>query len=190
MTVKNVEIFEKVVPLFVSMTRLYPVEEIKSIFEYCRKQSGYNFAAIKRIRQLISIVYNNRQNRLDLPIKEFMDKTYEFSEAGETTKRDLNKFINDFALDYAKNASTDQIMVYLSPITMKNIQEIFMDIFRCLVDVSHSKRGGKITMTRVDLLWKERQEFGFRPDDERVFVLAEFLDNIDIKTEQVEDFGD
>lgn len=65
-----------------------------------------------------------------------------------------------------------------------------MDIFRCLVDVSHSKRGGKITMTRVDLLWKERQEFGFRPDDERVFVLAEFLDNIDIKTEQVEDFGD
>ena len=50
MVVKNIEIFEKVIPLFISMTKMYSVEDVKDIFYFCKKGNLYNFAAIKRIR--------------------------------------------------------------------------------------------------------------------------------------------
>ena len=45
-------------------------------------------------------------------------------------------------------------------------------------------------MERIELLWKERQSFGFQSNDERVFILAEFLDNIEIHSDNVQDLGD
>ena len=60
MIVKNIEVFEKIVPLFLSLSKQYEIPEIKSIFEYCRNQNKtFNFAAIGRIRTLTNILYND-----------------------------------------------------------------------------------------------------------------------------------
>ena len=40
MIVKNIEVFEKVVPLFVSMSKQYTTDTIKEIFESCRRKNG------------------------------------------------------------------------------------------------------------------------------------------------------
>ena len=41
--------------------------------EYCKKGEHYNFSAIKRIRILSNIIYNDKKNQLDVPIKKFMN---------------------------------------------------------------------------------------------------------------------
>ena len=38
----------------------------------------------------------------------------------------------------------------------EELEEKFMTIFKCLVNVSRATRDGVITMERVELLWKER----------------------------------
>ncbi len=189
MTVKNIEIFEKVVPIFVSMSKLYTVKDIREVFEFCReKNDAFNFAHIRRIRQLLNIIYNNKRNRLDLPIKEFMEKVYAFADRGKCKKLEIDQFINDFSEEYARKESKDDIRIWLSPQTMEIIKNTFSDIFKCLVDISHPKKGGVVTMTRVELFWKEREQYQTEEEvNENLFVIQDFLDNIQIKTEKVDD---
>lgn len=187
MIVKNIEVFEKVVPLFVSMSKLLDISDIKSVFEYCRnKDKTFNFAAIDRIKILINIIYNNKQDRLDIPIKEFMAKSLEFAEQEECHKSDIVKFINDVSSDYAHKESTDKILIWLSPVTMKKIQETYMNIFRCLINISHPKKDGTVKMTKVELLWQTKDEKETTEGmNKNVFLLADFLDCIDINTKEV-----
>lgn len=155
--VKNIEVFEKVVPLFVSMSKLYKADQIREIFEFCRKESGaYNFAAIKRIRTLINMLYNDRNERLDLPLKKFMEEVYEFSEYGTCTKSELNQFILSFSSRYAQTASNREILIEKSIYAMELLTEKFRTIFNCLVNTSRPSKAGVIKMSRVELLWKER----------------------------------
>ena len=61
MYVKSIEIFEKVVPIFLSMSKQYEIKDIRDIFDYCRnKNNSFNFAAINRIRLLINLLYNDK----------------------------------------------------------------------------------------------------------------------------------
>ena len=60
--VKNAEVFEKVVPIFTSLSKQYNCDQICEIFEFCRHKGGsFNFAAIKRIRTLVNILYNDKR---------------------------------------------------------------------------------------------------------------------------------
>lgn len=190
MIVKNVEIFEKVVPLFVSMSKLYEVDDIKEIFRSCRNTNGsYNFAAIRRIKMLINILYNNKRNRLDVPIKDFMERAYAFSDVGRCNRADLIKFINDYSSEYAHKESTDRIMIWLSPVTMKTIQDTFMDIFKCLVDVSRPKKGGDITLKRNELLWQTREHKNSTTGmNESIYILQEFFEKIN--QSEIDDSGE
>ena len=61
MIVKNIEVFEKVIPIFVSLSKQYSCEDIEDIFNYCRnKNNTFNFAAIQRIRLLVNILHSNK----------------------------------------------------------------------------------------------------------------------------------
>ena len=157
MIVKNVEVFEKVVPIFVSLSKQYEMDKIRDIFEHCRNKNGtFNFAAIGRIRALVNMVYNDKNERLDLPIKEFMIESYSFSDLGETTKSDYLNFLRSFSIKYANRVSTDVIKVNLATMTMDDMVKKFDQIFKCLVKCGRPNRQGKFTMERVELLWPER----------------------------------
>jgi hypothetical protein len=187
MVVKNIEMFEKVVPLFVSMSKLYNVVDIKDIFEHCRNKNGsFNFAAIRRIRMLINILYNNKQKRLDIPIQDYMNRIYNFVENNEKVrKQEIDKFIYDFTIEYAKMESKNGVIIEMSPITIQTMVEIFTNIFKCLVECSRPKKG-YLTMKKVELLWEEKQDnYSVTVMNEKIFALAEFLQYIDIDKEEV-----
>ena len=157
MIVKNVEVFEKVVPIFISLSKQYEMDKIRDIFEHCRNKNGtFNFAAIGRIRTLVNMVYNDKNERLDLPIKQFMTEAYSFSDRGTTTRTDFMNFLRDFTIKYATRASTEKINITVASMTMDDMLQKFEQIFKCLVKCGRVNRMGRFTMERVELLWPER----------------------------------
>lgn len=187
MIVKDIEVFEKVIPIFISMSKLYKVVDIKDIFEYCRnKNRSFNFAAIRRIRTLINLVYNNRYNRLDLPIQEFMNKTYDLIEIGKIHKNEIAKFIQDFSIQYAVQSSTDQVMIIRSELAMKKLNDTFTNIFKCLVEVSRPNKEGVVKVKKIDLLWKEKTAYEHKDNPNKIFILAEFLEGAQIDKQVID----
>lgn len=186
--VKNIEVFEKVVPIFISLTKQYNVAQVREIFEFCRQKNGsFNFAAIKRIRTLVNILYNDKNQRLDLPIKEFMQEAYEFSDYKQCKKKELESFIHSFAMKFANNASTREILIERSILTMTDLDEKFMTIFKCLVNISRPAKDGTIKMERVELLWKEREKYN-TVNMEKFYIINDFLNMIseDCEVEKVQ----
>lgn len=187
MTVKNIEMFEKVVPLFVSMSKMYDVPDIRSIFEYCRnKNHSFNFAAIRRIKLLSNIVYNNKQNRLDLPIKEFMQNTYKFVDDNPTCKKtEVMNFISQFVQKYAQKESKGEVNILLSPVTIESMTESMKNIFKCLVNISKPNKKKEVKLSKVDLLWTEKSEKTHKFET-NTYIIDEFLDNIKVDIKKIE----
>lgn len=160
MTVKNIEVFEKVVPLFLSMSKMFNISDIQEIFEYCRDKKGnFNFAAIKRIRLLINILYNQKRNRLDIPIVDFMQKVDEFVDGTKNgrTRGSINKFIDDLTQEYVQKESTDEIKIWMSDSVVKNVKDAYTNMFRCLVDIGRPDKTKMCKLTKIELLWKEKE---------------------------------
>jgi hypothetical protein len=186
MTVKNIEVFEKVVPIFISLSKQYNCEQIREIFEYCRQSGGtFNFAAIKRIRTLVNIIYNDKNQRLDLPIKEFMQESYEFSDYKTCKRRELEDFIRNFAIRYAQKSSTREILIDRSILTIQDLIEKFKTIFKCLVNVSRPTKEGTINMERIELLWKERDKFN-NDYNQHIYAIEEFLGVMQPTNEEID----
>lgn len=177
MTVKNVEIFEKVIPMFVSMSKMYTVEDVKSIFDFCKKDKLYNFAALRRLRTLINIIYYNKRDRLDIPLKEFMLETYTFvNDNDNRSKQEVFDFVDNFTSKYARDDSSEDVDITKSSLTMERLRKCLEDVFKCLVTVKIKKK--RCILTKNQLLWKEKET-----DVESLnkkFVLAEFLDDLQI----------
>ena len=187
--VKDMEIFNKIVPIFVSMSKLYEPQDIREIFNFCRNANGtFNYAAIDRMRMLINMVYNNKAKRLDLPIQRFMEKTYEFAERETCKKVEIDKYINKFAFDYMKAESTDlKTAIYLSEIVVEQVKKSFMTLFKCLINVEKVKSKGKKTdkglvkMAPIKLMWTTREEKESEVyKNQNIYVLAEFLEHVQI----------
>lgn len=188
MIVKNIEVFEKVIPIFISMSKYYPVDSVKGIFEYCRNKNGtYNFAAINRIRLLINIIYNDKNHRLDIPIKDFMNAAYEFSDKKIVHKNEVQQFLIDFSKKYATHESTDEIIIDRAEMTMTTLKDTFEKIFKCLIKTTRPTKEGMVTMERVELLWQERD---YSHDvSNHIFILDEFLEsdvNIEIGSVKID----
>lgn len=188
MIVKNIEVFEKVIPIFISMSKYYPVDSVKGIFEYCRNKNGtYNFAAINRIRLLINIIYNDKNHRLDIPIKDFMNAAYEFSDKKIVHKNEAQQFLIDFSKKYATHESTDEIIIDRAEMTMSTLKDTFEKIFKCLIKTTRPTKEGMVTMERVELLWQERD---YSHDvSNHIFILDEFLEsdvNIEIGSVKID----
>ena len=192
--VKNVEVFEKVVPIYASLSKRYDCDRIKEIFEACRGDNkSYNFAAIGRIRTLVNIIYNDKNNRLDMPIKEFMKAAYSFSELGAAKKSEIIDFCNKQAEAYARQESKGDLLVYNSMMMMDKLNDKFYKLFRCLINVGKPKKkdGNRCSMERVELLWKERDpinsSWGSTNLNERLgFTLTDLLGIDNIRYEEVD----
>lgn len=176
--VRDTEVFEKVVPIFLSLTKMFDVEDVKDIFEYCRRKNGsYNFAALNRFRALVNIINAKENNRLDLPIERFMEESYKFSETEKTTKQELVEFINNFALSYARKESTIQILIERAELTMKRLVDAFTGIFKCLINCSRPGKGGVINMSRVEILWQTREQ-KYKDPSKNIYILTDFIDSM------------
>ena len=185
--VKNIEVFEKVVPLFISMSKRYDTNTIKDIFEFCRRKNGtYNFAAIKRIKLLINLMYNDKTGRLDIPIQQYMKDAYEFSDLKTVHKSDIVKFNKNWALKYATMESGDGVIIPNATMTMETLEKTFTNIFKCLINTTRPGKDGIVNMERVDLIWQERESETNRLN-EAAFLLADFLGNNVIDTEIIEE---
>ena len=177
-TVKNIEVFEKVVPIFASFSKRYSCDIIKDIFDHCRnKNNTFNFAAIGRVKTLVNLIYNDKNNRLDIPIKEFMLETYKFTERGQAKKSDITDFCNEFAEMYAKRESRGELVINYSLYMMDKLKEKFYKLFRCLVNVGKPKKkeGGMCSMERVELLWTEKEYYTSTDLNEKIFALSDIL---------------
>ena len=67
---------------------------------------------------------------------------------------------------------------------MEVLENTFNKLFNCLVKVSRPAKEGIVEMERVELLWKERDSFGTKEMNERIFALADFLDFNVIEVEE------
>ena len=180
MTVRNEEVFSKVIPLFMSLEKLFEVNTIKDIFNECRKKknNAFNFSAVNRIKMLSNIVFNARQDRLDLPIREFLEQTNDFVEHNpKTTKKAVYDFIHNFVVYYAQHESNDQVKIILSTITMDRLEKQFTTMFKCLANVSKPDRKGNLKLERAELLWDKKPDRIFDPNESCIdgTLLDEFL---------------
>ena len=116
-----------------------------------------------------------------------MQEAYEFSDYKQCKKKELESFIHSFAMKFANNASTREILIERSILTMTDLDEKFMTIFKCLVNVSRPTKDGTIKMDRVELLWKERERDN-AVNMEKFYVINEFLNMIgeDCEVEKVQ----
>jgi hypothetical protein len=182
--VKDMEVFDKVVPMFVSMSKLYEPSDIREIFNFCRNSNGtFNYAAIERMRTLINMVYNNKVKRLDMPIQRFMEKTYEFAEQEQCKRIEISKFVNKFAFEYMKAETQDtKTAIYLSEIVAEQVKKSFMTLFNCLINVTPIKKSkGQVKLKKIELMWKTREEKESEIyKNQNVYVLAEFLEHVQI----------
>jgi hypothetical protein len=182
--VKDMEVFDKVVPMFVSMSKLYEPSDIREIFNFCRNSNGtFNYAAIERMRTLINMVYNNKVKRLDMPIQRFMEKTYEFAEQEQCKRVEIDKFVNKFAFEYMKAETQDvKTAIYLSEIVAEQVKKSFMTLFNCLINVTPIKKSkGQVKLKKIELMWKTREEKESEIyKNQNVYVLAEFLEHVQI----------
>lgn len=176
MTVKNVEVFEKVVPIFLSMSKRFDIPVIKEIFDYCKTNNKYNFAAIGRIRTLINLVESDEAKNLDLPIKEFMEDAREFADKGKTTKQEFDKFITDWCNSYARRESTDEIKILMSVGATKRLKNVLLRLFKCLVKCTRPNKTGEFEMERIELLWEPRKYISEQVRDLKIVALDEFLE--------------
>ena len=124
-----------------------------------------------------------------MPIKEFMNAAYKFSELGAAKKSEIIEFCNKFAEDYAKKESNDKLIINHSLIMMDKLKDKFYKLFRCLINVGKPKRkeGNKCSMERIELLWKEKEYYTNANLNEKMFVLTDLLGIGNVNEETIED---
>jgi hypothetical protein len=81
--------------------------------------------------------------------------------------------------------SQGDIKIYMAQITMEKIQDTFDKIFKCLVKMSRPNKQGICTLEKVELLWKEREEYDKITPGEHAFLLADFLGNHNVDIESI-----
>jgi hypothetical protein len=176
MTVKNVEVFEKVVPIFISMSKRFDIPVIKDIFEYCRTPQGrYNFAAIGRIRTLINLIESDEAKNLDVPIKKFMGDAWTFADKVKTDKKEFEAWIIQHVNEYALSESTPDIKILMAEGALKRLNNVLTRLFKCLVKCSRPNKAGEFEMERMELLWEKRKLFS-DARDMNIVTLEDFLD--------------
>ena len=78
------------------------------------------------------------------------------------------------------------VIIEMSPLTITVMEEIFTDIFKCLVECTRPTKWGVVYMKKVELLWQEREDnYTVAAMNDKIFALAEFLQYIDIDKEEV-----
>lgn len=176
--VKDIEIFDKVLPLFVSMAKLYSCENVRDIFGYCcDKKDNYNFAAIRRMRLLINILYNTKISRLDIPIKNYIQDIKDLIDNNEVIGKDeLSQFLIEHSHKYLQLASTKNIQLNSYENIILKVNKYLEDIFKCVVDTKIKNK--VIKMSLVDVFWIDRETE--EKNKEKVFLLDDFIDNFDI----------
>lgn len=178
-TVRNMEVFEKVVPLFLSLSKMYDIVDIRDIFRYSMNKNGtYNFAEIRRIRKLTNIIYNQQLNRLDIPIKDFLERSHKFvQDHKKIEKSKLEEFIMSLAQKYLSEDSNTDIPILMSSITVTDFYNLLYDLFRCIVNISRPDKQRRVELKVISLSWRDKNS-KLRDINNYIDFLDEFLGKI------------
>lgn len=175
---KSVEVFEKVVPIVLSLVKTFDIPKIKEIFQYCQNKNGsYNFSAIDRMRCLIGLIESQKDMRLDIPIDKYMKAVYEFSDVETRSKNDIMTFWSSQAGILARSESSIQVLIDRSELTIKKLTSQLEKIFRCMIKMSRPTKDGMVTMERVEILWRTRSE-EFQDPCKGLYLIDDFLGEI------------
>ena len=164
---KDLEVFDKVVPILLSLTKRYDLEDSKKFFTFCRNKNGtYNFSAVQRLRVLSNILFNKEENLLHLDIDRFMEDCSEFVKKKTVTKEEIEEFVNTHAEAYLKNLECPEQ-------TVEKTRKSFDQLFRVLVD--RKRENGAYSINPVTILWQTRKE---KEDEirEHLFDICTFID--------------
>lgn len=164
---KDLEVFDKVVPILLSLTKRYDLEDSKKFFTFCRNKNGtYNFSAVQRLMVLSNILFNKEENLLHLDIDRFMEDCSEFVKKKTVTKEEIEEFVNTHADAYLKNLECPEQ-------TVEKTRKSFDQLFRVLVE--RKRENGAYSITPVTILWQTRRE---KEDEirEHLFDICTFID--------------
>ena len=179
MTVKDIEVFEKVVPTFVSMVKRYSIRAIRDMFDYCKDKKGnYNWADLRRLKTLITIKHYAKQNQIDIPIDVYMRHIDEFIEGNnKRTKTEIDAFVISETLNLAKNDSAGKVDITRSMITIETIKNHLTKLFDVLVSKSltRGKRNSAYKLSKRELLWKEREEEHAEMMERNKYIIEQFF---------------
>lgn len=158
--VRSIEIFEKLIPIILSLSKTYDLSQIREIFKSVRNPENgrYNISALNRIRTLITLLRTEREGSLDLPIIEFVRDSGLFIETHEKCpRRELRKFLDEWVERFLGNESTRDVPLTQSQLTIDRISRCFETLFRCLIQPTRL-RGGHLTLRKFEVIWKEREQ--------------------------------
>lgn len=178
--VKDIEIISKNIPLIISFYKFYNMETITDIFRFCvsARSNTINYSQLKRIRSFIAIEANRRKKRLDFPVLKFIKEATDFAKSNPTTTQmEINKFIAEFATNYA-NSITDVVVEDLP--YQEYMYELMKDLWKVVITESKSKKGG-VSLRPFELLWEEKDKMKNIFGDEmtkQFFLVDELMENM------------
>ena len=161
--VPDIEVFNKIAPHIVSLYKHYDIQDIQDIFEFVRDgKKHYNMAELGRLRTLFNIVESKEARLLDIKFEEFMTDVYNFVDRSEALipKAEYEQFFTDFIVAHHE----------VGELTHKKLNDIYIKVFRVLVNVRISKKGVRMSIREV--LWQTRNEKNMSISD---FVLNDFI---------------
>lgn len=179
--VKSIELFQKNMPLIKSFYKFYDINTIKNIFDYCMAEKNFkiNYSLLSRISKLISIEFNNRKGRIDVPVMKFMDDVKQFaSKKNYFTKFEIETFLKNCTIKYVNSTSE----VLLKNINLVNhTLDMITDLFKVLVTKSKKKKGYELTLNK--LLWTEKTNYSqlYGNPNTQIFFLGDILSCKDVK---------
>lgn len=151
-TCTNVEALLKTLPFINSFSKFWNCDTIRRAFEMCKlnNNNGYNWAALRRLRTLNNIIHYSKLEKIDIPLKDFVNKSYEFADQnnGNTTRKDLTNFISSYIMEFVQKEENNKIKISSSPLTLDFLTRKFEDIFKCIIHISGKKN---IQLTRAEL---------------------------------------
>lgn len=152
MRVRDAEVFNKVIPIMLSLTKRYDLDDAKKFFTLCTDKKGnYNFAAIGRLRTLSNVLFSKEEGMLHVDVETFMNDCKEFIEPGEVTVVDMDDFLSRQLDRYM-----GRFQITYPDITKKKALRVIENIFKVFVNTK--KKGDTIAVEPVSIMWKTKRE--------------------------------
>lgn len=159
-TVRSIEIFEKVIPLVMAFLHRFELGTIKKIFQYCRDGNNgtFNFSHLNRLRILISILDADILSRLDKPLSDFFHASLCFARNHPLIDPNiLSEWIWHQVSIFAHLSSDKNIPVYSSENTLLFLFKTFEKIFRCIINIGPQK-SGLCALSPVEIFWSDTNQ--------------------------------
>lgn len=190
LTVKDVDIFNIIIPILVSLNRFFHLNTVKLIFESCKTKKKYNITALKRWRDFMILLSTSRNCYLDGFVTDYIHEIRELVDNNNVITKDLvDQFISSKAEEYINTHKSE----HKSEAIEENTRESFKKIFNCLVDVSRKDKQGNVKLNRRKMEWDTRDDERMKERNCNIYTADDLIEEVsytDIQVSSWDDKGD